>query len=196
MLFRSAQPLPIAPSLIAEVLAASRRSPKRAGWAAACAAWALLLLRALLRLLVLLPATWRGAPAADADGATWRLLSAHFVGCAALGHHLLCRYHLRAPLRARPRAALQSLILQTAALQLVAAGVPVAAHVVGLVPAPAAAAATALPLTTAAPHAAAYCAVFIGGNAAAALALARRRWREQQAWRRERGPPSPCKKDQ
>jgi hypothetical protein len=96
-----------------------------------------------------------------------------FICAAAAGHHFACRYRLLEPWRRRP-ASLQSALLQTAALQLQAAAVPVGAHALGLVPRSLATASTTLPLCGPL-GAAAFCVLFLGANAvAAALWLQRR----------------------
>ena len=65
----------------------------------------------------------------------------------------------------RRTPSLQGALLQTAALQLQAAAVPVAAHALGLLPAGRAASATTLPLCASSLHAAAFCAAFLCANA-------------------------------
>ena len=70
-----------------------------------------------------------------------------------------------------PLQPLQVQLLQTAALQIQSASLPVAAHALGLVPESLAAAHTTLPLCTSRNHAIAYCAAFVGANLVAVLGV-------------------------
>ena len=112
---------------------------------------------------------WAGAADATASGseaargeACWLVI--HITAAAAARHHLACRHRLRDTSVLRTPS-LQSALLQTAALQLQAAAIPVGAHALGLVPHSLASAYTTLPLCSTPTHAAAFCAAFLAANA-------------------------------
>ena len=98
---------------------------------------------------------------AEAQQTSWLMLA--FIVATAVGHHLACRYQLR-DTRAPRATSLQAALLQTAALQLQVAAIPVGAHALGLLPRAAAeAASTMLPLCSPL-RASAFCAVFLVAN--------------------------------
>ena len=84
---------------------------------------------------------------------------------------------------------LHSALLQTAALQLQAAALPVGAHALGLMPTALASSVTTLPLITSPLHAAAFCACFLGANAVGFLAFVARAPRAGKEVPREAGSP-------
>lgn len=94
--------------------------------------------------------------------ASWLLI--HLLLAAALGHHLTCRHQLLDTRKLRSPS-LQSALLQTAALQLQVAALPVLAHTLGLVSHRLASAYTTLPLCRTPLHAATVCATFLAANA-------------------------------
>ena len=87
----------------------------------------------------------------------------HLLAAAAAGHHLACRYKLSEP-RTRRSPSMHAALLQTAALQVQAAALPVAAHALGLMPRPLAASLSTLPLCATPVHAAAFCVAFLVVN--------------------------------
>ena len=106
-----------------------------------------------------------GVGGGSGSTASWLLI--HLLFAAALGHHLACRHQLRNT-RALRSPSLQSALLQTAALQLQVAALPVLAHTLGLVPHRLASAYTTLPLCSTPLHAATLCAAFLAANAVGA----------------------------
>ncbi|KAL1520213.1 hypothetical protein AB1Y20_023683 [Prymnesium parvum] len=93
-------------------------------------------------------------------------LAMHFVVAALFGHHLVCQYDVRGACRKRKSlgAQLQHQLLQTAALQVQAASIPVAAHALGMLPEDFAKAHTTLPLYQHPLHATLYCTSFLAVN--------------------------------
>mgnify|MGYP003684387283 CR=1 FL=1 len=133
----------------------------------------------------------RPRPPSGSSQGWWWVLSSMLVLASVIGHHLLCRVQLRdtrpggAPSRGTP---LQSQLLESAALQIQAAAIPVAGHALGIVPADVAASCTPMPLFTSSLGAAMYCAAFITTNLLV-VGLLVGRWR-RRLQRLDHCPPS------
>lgn len=178
-----ARPLPTRRTL---AYAAVRAFPSRVVVVCALLLWLMLMLAVALRLLSLSPSLLSSfADEDDARPASW--LALFFVAAVVAGHHLACRYLLAHPdgeLRCpRPDPSLQSALIQTAALQVQTAAIPVAAHAMGLMPRALAARYTPFPLCSGPLHAAAFCAAFLASNLLAMRDLLRAAARaEPWAW--------------
>ena len=105
------------------------------------------------------------APAAT----SW--LALYFICVATAGHYLVCHYRLFGT-RTQRSPSLHTALLQTAALQVQAATLPVATHALGLMPHAVAVTRTALPLCGKPLHAGLFCIAFLASNLVGALLFA------------------------